>query len=119
VFTGGSVPILARCCSTESAASGASLINAPGSAADHHWQDRTVPQDPLRTELLTGHWFDSLPQTQQMLDAWVDDYNYRRPIPGHCHAGPAEGFRPAAAATRSRLGAPARRPVTVGPTRDE
>jgi transposase InsO family protein len=33
--------------------------------------------------LLTGHWFDSLPQTQQMLDAWVDDYNYRRPIPGH------------------------------------
>jgi transposase InsO family protein len=33
----------------------------------------------LRAELLTGRRFDSLHHAQQILDAWVADYNLRRP----------------------------------------
>jgi transposase len=46
VFTGRLGPILARCCSTASAASTGSPIGSPASAPPHHRQDRTLPQDP-------------------------------------------------------------------------
>ena len=72
----------------------------------------------LRAELLTGRRFDSLPQAQQVLDAWVADYNLQRPHQAIAMAVPAQRFQaPTAAATPSPVPAvPSRQPLTVGPT---
>jgi transposase InsO family protein len=69
----------------------------------------------LRAELLTGRRFDTLQQAQQVLDAWVADYNFRRPPQAIAMLVPAERFRPVAAATPVPAVQP-RRPVAVGPT---
>jgi transposase InsO family protein len=68
----------------------------------------------LRTELLTGRRFDSLAHAQQVLDAWVDDYNTQRPHQAIAMAVPARRFQPTAA-TPAPVPHP-RQPVTVGPT---
>ncbi len=46
----------------------------------------------LRVELLDGLRFDSLAQAQQVIDAWVTDYNTRRPHQALAMATPAERF---------------------------
>jgi transposase InsO family protein len=70
----------------------------------------------LRAELLTGRRFDSLAQAQQVLDAWVDDYNTQRPHQAIAMAVPARRFqRPTAPATPVPTIQP-RQPLTVGPT---
>jgi transposase InsO family protein len=71
----------------------------------------------LRNELLTGRRFDSLAQAQQLLDAWVTDYNLRRPHQAIAMQVPAQRFRPPTAATPTPVPAvPSRQPLTVGPT---
>jgi transposase InsO family protein len=47
----------------------------------------------LRTELLDGLRFDSLTQAQQVIDAWVTDYNTRRPHQALGMATPAQRFQ--------------------------
>jgi transposase InsO family protein len=47
----------------------------------------------LRTELLDGLRFDSLTQAQQVIDAWVQDYNTRRPHQALGMATPAQRFQ--------------------------
>ena len=72
----------------------------------------------LRAELLTGRRFDSLPHAQQVLDAWVADYNTRRPHQAIAMQVPAQRFQ-APTAVATPMPAPAvqpRQPVTVGPT---
>ena len=66
----------------------------------------------LRAELLTGHRFDSLAEAQQVVDAWVDDYNTQRPHQGIAMAVPAQRFRPTTAspALASRTTSPERPP---------
>jgi hypothetical protein len=44
---------------------------------------------------LTGRRFQSLALAQQAVDAWVDDYNTRRPHQGIAMLVPAQRFRPA------------------------
>jgi transposase InsO family protein len=51
----------------------------------------------LRVELLTDRRFNSLAQAQQMLDAWVADYNTRRPHQAIAMAVPNQRFQPATA----------------------
>jgi transposase InsO family protein len=68
----------------------------------------------LRAELLTGRRFDSLRHAQQVLDAWVDDYNLRRPHQAIAMVVPARRFQPAAAVPSPTL-QPSQR-VTIGPT---
>jgi transposase InsO family protein len=68
----------------------------------------------LRTELLTGRRFDSLAHAQQVLDAWIDDYNTQRPHQAIAMLVPARRFQPTAA-TPVPVPHP-RQPVTVGPT---
>ena len=72
----------------------------------------------LRAELLTGRRFDSLAHAQQVLDAWVDDYNTQRPHQGIAMAVPARRFRPATAGPALASGPPAQpaRPATLSPT---
>ena len=71
----------------------------------------------LRAELLTGHRFDSLQQAQQLLDAWVADYNFHRPHQAIAMLVPAERFQPTAAATPIPVPAvQPRQPLTMGPT---
>jgi transposase InsO family protein len=71
----------------------------------------------LRTELLTGRRFDSLTQAQQLLDAWVADYNFHRPHQGIAMLVPAKRFQPTAAATPIPVPTvQSRQPLTVGPT---
>ncbi len=53
----------------------------------------------LRVELLTGRRFDSLQQAQGVLDAWVADYNFRRPHQALAMLVPAQRFQPATPAT--------------------
>jgi hypothetical protein len=69
----------------------------------------------LRAELLTGRRFDSLAGAQQLLDAWVDDYNTQRPHQAIAMAVPARRFQPPTAAATP---GPAlqHQPLTVGPT---
>jgi transposase InsO family protein len=70
----------------------------------------------LRAELLTGRRFDSLAGAQQLLDAWVEDYNTQRPHQGIAMAVPASRFQPTAAATPIPVPAvPSRQPLTIGP----
>jgi transposase InsO family protein len=70
----------------------------------------------LRAELLTGRRFDSLAHAQQVLDAWVDDYNTHRPHQAIAMQVPARRFqRPTAAATPVPTIQP-RQSLTVGPT---
>jgi transposase InsO family protein len=72
----------------------------------------------LRAELLTGRRFDSLPHAQQVLDAWVADYNTQRPHQAIAMLVPAQRFQPPTAVA-TPMPAPAvqpRQPVTVGPT---
>jgi transposase InsO family protein len=70
----------------------------------------------LRAELLTGRRFDSLAHAQQVLDAWVADYNTQRPHQAIAMAVPASRFqRPTAAAAPVPTIQP-RQPLTVGPT---
>ena len=61
----------------------------------------------LPAELLTGRRFDCLAHAQQVLDAWVADYNTHRPHQAIAMGTPAERFQPAAMATPE----PARAPV--------
>ncbi len=71
----------------------------------------------LRAELLTGRRFPSLALAQQAVDAWVDDYNHRRPHQAIAMLAPAQRFRLTATATQ--IPEPAfqpRQPLTVGPT---
>jgi transposase InsO family protein len=70
----------------------------------------------LRAELLTGRRFDSLAQAQQVLDAWVDDYNTQRPHQGIAMAVPARHFQPPTAAATPVPTIQPRQPLTVGPT---
>jgi hypothetical protein len=70
----------------------------------------------LRAELLTGHRFASLAQAQQLLDAWVTDYNLRRPHQAIAMAVPAECFQPPTAAATPVPAVQSRQPPTVGPT---
>ena len=54
----------------------------------------------LRAELLTGRRFNSLAQAQQVLDAWVADYNTHRPHQAIAMQVPAKRFQlPTTAAT--------------------
>ncbi len=46
----------------------------------------------LRTELLRGRNFDGIDQAQEAIDAWVEEYNYRRPHQALDMATPAERF---------------------------
>jgi len=48
----------------------------------------------LRAELLTGRRFESLAHAQQVLDAWVDDYNTQRPHQAIAMLVPAQRFQP-------------------------
>jgi transposase InsO family protein len=68
----------------------------------------------LRTELLTGRRFDSLHHAQQVLDAWVADYNLRRPHQAMAMLVPAQRFQPAAVVPPSAI--QPSQPVTVSPT---
>ena len=72
----------------------------------------------LRAELLTGRRFDSLALAQQVLDAWVDDYNTQRPHQAIAMAVPARRFQPptAAATPAPAPAASSRQPLTMGPT---
>ena len=65
----------------------------------------------LRAELLTGRRFDSL---QQALDAWVADYNLRRPHQGIAMLVPAQRFQPAAVVPPPAI--QPSQPATVSPT---
>jgi transposase InsO family protein len=68
----------------------------------------------LRAELLTGRRFDSLTGAQQLLDAWVADYNTQRPHQAIAMQVPAKRFQQTAA-----IPVPVpqpRQPITVGPT---
>jgi transposase InsO family protein len=70
----------------------------------------------LRAELLTGRRFNSLAQAQQVLDAWVADYNTQRPHQAIAMAVPARRFQPTA--TAAPIPIPAvqpRQPLTVDP----
>jgi transposase InsO family protein len=70
----------------------------------------------LRAELLTGRRFDSLAQAQQVLDAWVEDYNTQRPHQAIAMQVPAQRFqRPTATVTPVPTIQP-HQPLTVGPT---
>jgi hypothetical protein len=70
----------------------------------------------LRAELLTGCRFDSLTGAQQVLDAWVADYNTQRPHQAIAMTAPASRFQPPTTATTPVPAAQARQPLTVGPT---
>jgi transposase InsO family protein len=70
----------------------------------------------LRAELLTGRRFDSLAHAQQVLDAWVDDYNTQRPHQAIAMAVPARRFQPPTAAATPVPTIQPRQPLTVGPT---
>jgi transposase InsO family protein len=74
----------------------------------------------LRAELLTGRRFNSLAQAQQVLDAWVADYNTQRPHQAIAMAVPARRFQPPNTPATPipvpvRAGQP-HQPITVGPT---
>jgi len=71
----------------------------------------------LRAELLTGRRFDSLALAQQVLDAWVADYNTQRPHQAIAMAVPAQRFQPPTTATTPTpvQAAPSRQPLTIGP----
>jgi transposase InsO family protein len=68
----------------------------------------------LRTELLTGRRFDSLHHAQQILDAWVADYNLRRPHQAIAMLVPAQRFQPDTVVPPPTI--QPSQPVTVGPT---
>ena len=72
----------------------------------------------LRTELLAGRRFDSLTQAQQVLDAWVADYNTQRPHQAIAMAVPARRFQPPTTAAPPdpvpTIQPP--QPLTTGPT---
>ncbi|MDF2738933.1 MAG: family transposase [Actinomycetia bacterium] len=70
----------------------------------------------LRAELLTGRRFDSLAHAQQVLDAWVDDYNTQRPHQAIAMAVPARRFQPPTAAATPVPTIQPGQPLTVGPT---
>jgi transposase InsO family protein len=70
----------------------------------------------LRAELGTGRRFDSLAHAQQLLDAWVDDYNTQRPHQAIAMAVPARRFQPPIAAVTPVPTIQPRQPLTVGPT---
>jgi hypothetical protein len=70
----------------------------------------------LRAELLTGRRFDSLTQAQQVLDAWVADYNLRRPHQAIAMQVPAQRFQPATASLASGRPLQPARPATLSPT---
>ncbi|QLQ09456.1 MAG: IS481 family transposase [Nocardioidaceae bacterium] len=66
----------------------------------------------LRTEFRTDRTFTDLASAQAELDAWVDDYNHRRPHQGIDMAVPVERFeRPAAAPVLELRIAPSSRPA--------
>jgi transposase InsO family protein len=69
----------------------------------------------LRAELLTGRRFNSLAQAQQLLDAWVTDYNTQRPHQAIAMQVPAQRFQPPTAAATPVPAVPSRQPLTIGP----
>ena len=85
----------------------------PATVADHDRQDRAVPPG-LRTEFRTDRVFADLAAAQAELDAWVDDYNHRRPHQAIGHGHPRRN-----GSTRDGAGAGARRcaPVATCPPR--
>jgi hypothetical protein len=68
----------------------------------------------LRAELLTGRRFDSLHHARQVLDAWVADYNLRRPHQAIAMLVPARRFQPDAAVPSPTI--QPSQPVIVSPT---
>jgi hypothetical protein len=68
----------------------------------------------LRAELLTGRRFDSLHHAQQVLDAWVADYNLRRPHQAIAMLVPAQRFQPDPVVPPPTI--QPSQPVRVGPT---
>jgi transposase InsO family protein len=70
----------------------------------------------LRAELLTGRRFDSLHHAQQVLDAWVDDYNHHRPHQAIAMAVPARRFQQPTAESAPAPAVQAGQPLTMGPT---
>jgi transposase InsO family protein len=72
----------------------------------------------LRVELLTDRRFDSLAQAQQVLDAWVADYNTRRPHQAIAMDVPNQRFQLATANLSSASGPRphSARPATPTPT---
>jgi transposase InsO family protein len=69
----------------------------------------------LRAELLTGRRFPSLAQAQQLLDAWVADYNTQRPHQAIAMAVPARRFQLPTAAATPVPAVQSRQPLTLGP----
>jgi transposase InsO family protein len=69
----------------------------------------------LRAELLTGRRFNSLAHAQQLLDAWVADYNLRRPHQAIAMQVPAQRFQPPTAAATPVPTIQPRQPLTIGP----
>jgi hypothetical protein len=65
---------------------------------------------------VTGRRFDSLTGAQQVLDAWVDDYNTQRPHQAIAMAVPARRFQPPTAAATPVPAVQTGQPLTVGPT---
>jgi hypothetical protein len=70
----------------------------------------------LRAELLTGHRFDTLHHAQQVLNAWVADYNTQRTHQAIAMQVPDGRFQPPTAAATPAPAIQARQPLTVGPT---
>jgi Integrase core domain len=58
-------------------------FSSQGARAVARWSllVKTLPVGPLRTEFRTDRTFSDLAQAQAELDAWVEDYNHRRPSP--------------------------------------
>jgi len=69
----------------------------------------------LRAELLTGRRFNSLAQAQQVLDAWVADYNTHRPHQAIAMQVPAKRFQLPTTAATPVPAIPSRQPLTIGP----
>jgi hypothetical protein len=106
-----------RCCSTASVATAASPTSSPGVRCPTTTGKIERFHKTLRAELLTGRRFDSLAQAQQLLDAWVADYNFHRPHQAIAMQVPAQRFQPTAVAASTPAPAvPSRQPLTLGPT---
>jgi len=69
----------------------------------------------LRSEFLTGKVFASIDDAQAQLDAWVDEYNHRRPHQSIGKVPPIERFKLAAVTPGPVQTAAPAEPVTAGP----
>jgi hypothetical protein len=103
-----------RCCSTASAANKGITHRLTGVRCPTTTGKIERFHKTLRTELLGGRRFDSLHHAQQILDAWVTDYNLRRPHQAIAMRVPAQRFQPPA--TVPPPTPQPSQPVTIGPT---